>query len=210
MTNKEKLKNIKLYGITTEPMDGYTYESMVEAACLGGVDILQYRDESRRSDQDKLTLIHKIRKITRKFDVIFIINNRLDLAILGEADGVHLGQNDLPIKEVAKLINKKMIIGKSTHSLDQAIEAETLGADYIGIGPLVQTPTKPTYLPIGMQLAYKVQNTVKIPAVAIGGINQNNIDSLTGLGLKRLAIVRAIFAVENIEKAAKLFKEKLL
>jgi thiamine-phosphate pyrophosphorylase len=129
------------------------------------------------------------------------------LAILGEADGVHLGQNDLSIKDARKLT--KMLIGKSTHSLEQALAAEAEGADYIGIGPLVQTPTKPTYVPIGIDLAQKVQKTVKIPAVAIGGVNLENIDFLIESGLKRVAIVRAIFGAKDVEKATRIFKEKL-
>ena len=212
---KKKLKNIQLYVVTTDPINNYDYQQMIEEICQGGADIIQYRDESSplKSDKIKLENIKIIRAITRKYQVIFIVNNRIDLAILGQADGVHLGQEDISITEARKITNiyqNNFIIGKSTHSLEQAEKAVLEGADYLGIGPLIQTPTKPTYIPIGFELARKVQKEIKIPAVAIGGINLENIDFFIKEGIKRVAIVRAICHSENIKETTEIFKNKLI
>jgi len=204
------LKNSKLYAITTEPVNGYSYESMVDSALKGGADIIQYRDTTDRTDTEKLKIIKNLKKLTQKYSKILIVNNRIDLAVIGAADGVHLGQEDIPVLEarnfLAKFGKKDFILGISTHSLNQAVEAEKNGADYVGIGPLFATPTKPTYAPIGVELAGVVQKKLKIPAFAIGNINLKNIDNLIAVGINRIAIVREIFHSNNIELSTKILK----
>jgi thiamine-phosphate pyrophosphorylase len=208
------MKNSKLYAITTEPVNGYNFETMVESAIKGGADIVQYRDTTDRSDAEKLKIIKNLKNLTQKYGKILIVNNRIDLAILGNADGVHIGQDDVSIFEVrnfcASCGKKKFIIGVSTHSLEQALTAEKNGADYVGIGPLFATPTKPTYKPIGQNLALEVQKTLKIPAFAIGNINFANIDELIKIGINRIAVVREIFHAKNIEESTKKLKEIML
>jgi len=208
-----RINDCKLYAVTTEPTNGYDYELMVEAALKGGADIVQYRDTTSRMDSEKLNLIRNLKKITEKYGKILIVNNRIDLAILGNADGVHLGQDDIPINEAREILiscgRKDFIIGISTHSLEQAIDAEKSGADYVGIGPLFATPTKPTYQPIGAELALIVQKKLKIPAFAIGNINFKNIDELVELGINRIALVREIFHAKDIEKTTRDLKAKL-
>lgn len=211
---KVEMKDCKLYAITTEPVNGYDFQSMVEAAVKGGADIIQYRDNTSRDDKHKLEIIRKLKIITQKYGKILIVNNRIDLAILCGADGVHLGQDDVPIAEARKICSKcdkpDFIIGISTHSMEQALQAEKNGADYVGIGPLFATPTKPTYQPIGAELAAAVQQTLKIPAFAIGNINFENIDFLLQLGINKIAVVREIFHAKDVEEAACDLKSKVL
>ncbi len=131
-----------------------------------------------------------MRKITKKSNTLLIINDHLDIALMADADGVHFGQDDLPINLARKMTPEGFLIGKSTHSFKQAIEAEKDGADYIGIGPVYKTPTKEDYIPIGIDTAKQVIGQVKIPVIAIGGINFNNVDNLVNIGFKNIAMVR--------------------
>ena len=169
-------------------------------ACRAGARILQYRDKT--SDRkDILKRAREIRKITLKHDTLFIINDYIDIALMVNADGVHLGQDDIPIPEARKLFPPGFIIGCSTHSLDQALEAERMGADYIGSGPVFATPTKESYPPIGIDCVKKVIRTVKIPVIAIGGLTPDNIAPLYEAGVKNFAMVRAF--QENTEEVVK-------
>lgn len=210
-----QLNDCKLYAVTTEPINGYSFETMVEAALKGGADIIQYRDTTDRTDSEKLHIISKLRNLTQKYKKILIVNNRIDLAIIGNADGVHLGQDDISIFEARKICTscvsdiKNFIIGISTHSMEQAIQAEKDGANYVGIGPLFSTPTKPTYKPIGPEVAREVQKNLRIPAFAIGNINFENIEDLVKMEINRIAIVREIFHAKDIEKSARDLKAKL-
>lgn len=206
------MKNFSLYIITTEPKINQTYENMVEAAIAGGADIVQYRDVSSRNDYEKLQIIKKLKNITQKHNVPLIVNNRLDLAILGGADGVHVGQDDMPIEDIrlfTKNLKRDFIVGMSTHSIEQAKDAQKRGADYIGIGPVFATPTKPTYRNIGLDVAEEVFKTIKIPAVAIGGIDENNIDELIRRGINRVAVVRAVCGREDIKESALIIKKRM-
>lgn len=163
---------------------------MAEAACKGGAKILQYRDKKA----DRKIMLEKanaIRAITRKYGTLFIINDYIDVALLCEADGVHLGQDDIPITEARKITPPGFIIGVSTHSLEQAMKAEQLGADYIGSGPVFSTPTKEDYIPIGIETLEQVLQHVSIPVVAIGGLNPGNLPQIRDVGAQNFAMVRA-------------------
>ena len=124
----------------------------------------------------------------KKTKTIFIINDYADIAKLANADGLHLGQNDLPIKEARKLLGRNKIIGISCHSLEEAREAERSGADYIGFGPIFQSPTKPEYKAIGTGSLRKVMRRIKIPVFAIGGINTKNLKRLKAKRIERIAV----------------------
>jgi len=159
-------------------------------ACSAGTRILQYR-EKHASRQEMAATAQKIREITRKYGTLFIVNDFIDIALIVKADGVHLGQDDIPIAEARKIVPPGFLIGRSTHSLEQAIEAEKQGADYIGSGPVFATPTKEDYIPIGIDTVKQVIETVRIPVVAIGGLNLDNISELQKVGVKNFAMVRA-------------------
>ncbi|UCH93242.1 MAG: thiamine phosphate synthase, partial [Candidatus Aminicenantes bacterium] len=133
----------------------------------------------------------EIRKITGRYGTLFIVNDFIDIALIVKADGVHLGQEDIPIAEARKIVPSGFVIGRSTHSLDQALEAEKQGADYIGSGPVFATPTKEDYIPIGVDTVKQVIDKVGIPVVAIGGLNLDNISELRKVGVRNFAMVRA-------------------
>ena len=161
------------------------YEAMVRAACEGGADIIQFRDKLI-TGRERYTVAAKLLKICRAANVLFIVNDAIEVALAVEADGVHLGQDDLPVTEAKKLMHpmgiKNFLVGCSTHSLEQALEAERQGADYIGIGPVFATPTKPTYNPVGLELVRSVTKRVKVPHVAIGGIDATNVAQVLAAG----------------------------
>jgi thiamine-phosphate pyrophosphorylase len=175
---------------------------IAEEACKGGARVIQYRDKSS-SRQDMLEIADKIRKITKKFDSLFIINDFIDIAQMSVADGVHLGQDDIPVQRAREITPDGFIIGFSTHSLEQAKEAEKAGADYIGIGPVFSTPTKENYVPIGISTVEEVLQSVIIPVVAIGGIDIENIGELVKIGVRNVAMVRA-FQEKTLEKVKKI------
>jgi thiamine-phosphate diphosphorylase len=163
---------------------------IAKRACSAGARILQYR-EKHAGRGEMVKTAREIRKITAKYGTLFIINDFIDIALIVKADGVHLGQDDIPIAEARKIVPAGFLIGRSTHSLEQAIEAEKQGADYIGSGPVFATPTKEDYIPIGIDTVKQVIETVRIPVVAIGGLNLDNISELQKIGVKNFAMVRA-------------------
>lgn len=163
---------------------------MTEAVLNAGVKFIQYRDKdaTRREIYQKAL---KLRELTRRFDAIFIVNDHADIAVSVDADGVHLGQEDLPIKQARKIMGKK-IIGASTHDSFQASEAEKSGADYIGFGPVFETPTKDAGAPRGVEMLRCIAQNSRIPVVAIGGINRDNIAAVFNAGADAAAVASAI------------------
>ena len=166
-------------------------------ACAAGARVLQYRDK-KANRGEMLENARRIRELTVKSHTLFIVNDSIDIALLAGADGVHLGQDDIPIIEARKITPPGFLIGISTHSLEQALEAERLGADYIGSGPVFATPTKEDYVPIGPETVKRVLQSVHIPVVAIGGLNMDNLPELRAVGAKNFAMVRA-FQVKTEE-----------
>ena len=177
----------------------------VKIAIDEGVKIIQYRDKNS-TKEEFLAKAKILRRLTSENGVLLIINDYVDVAQQVDADGVHLGQEDMAIKKAREILNDK-IIGISTHSIEQAIDAEAIGADYIGIGPIFKTTTK-NYQEIGLEVIAKVKNSVKIPFVAIGGIDKNNIDCVLEAGASRIAAISALFA-GNLTDNLRFFKEKL-
>jgi thiamine-phosphate pyrophosphorylase len=155
-----------------------------------GITFVQYRrkEGTRREIYEEAL---KFRKLTRYFNATLIINDQADIALAVDADGVHLGQEDLPLKEARRIMGKK-IIGISTHNLDQAKEAEAGGADYIGFGPLFDTATKDVGPPKGTEGLELIRRHIGIPVVAIGGINIHNISSVMHAGADAVAVASAL------------------
>lgn len=177
-----------------DPLGAYVITSgdhleVSRQACQAGARILQYRDK-HAPWAEKLRLAREIRRLTRRTGTLFIVNDQLDIAQLAEADGVHLGQEDTPIVEARRLVPAGFLIGVSTHSKKQALAADRAGADYLAIGPVFDTPTKPDYPPIGLETVRQVAAAVKAPLVAIGGLDLDNLGSLTALGIRNAAMVR--------------------
>ena len=174
-----RLQNASLYLIAgRDCASGYLnkidFLSIIEKSIEGGIDIIQLR-EKNESERNILHLAKEIKKLINKTDVLFIVNDRVDLALACEADGVHLGQDDLPINEARKITPCGFIIGLSTHSIEQGVEtlrATSLQADYLGVGPVFPTPTKPDYKPAGLEYeGWADKNLKEIPWFAIGGID---------------------------------------
>jgi thiamine-phosphate diphosphorylase len=180
----QPLKDFGAYVITSAD-----HVNIARKASQGGAKILQYRDKAA-SRKELLKTATEIQKITSEYNTKFIMNDYIDVALMVKADGVHLGQDDIPITQAREIVPKGFLIGVSTHSLEQAKEAEKQGADYIGIGPVFSTPTKEDYIPIGIHTVKAVLATVKIPAVAIGGLNRQNLPELIKIGVKNAAMVR--------------------
>jgi thiamine-phosphate pyrophosphorylase len=209
----ERFKKARLYVITCPPTSGPEgYEAMVSAACEGGADVLQFRDKLI-TGRERYTVAARLRKICANAGVLFIVNDALEVALTIAADGVHLGQDDLPVAEAKKLMHpmgiKNFLVGCSTHSLEQALEAERQGADYIGIGPVFATPTKPTYNPVGLELVKAVTKAVRVPHVAIGGIDATNVVHVLSAGAERVAVVRAVCGQDDIAGAVRIMKQAI-
>ena len=173
----------------------------------GGAGILQLRGKGL-SSRELLELAREIRELTRKAGATFIVNDRADIAILSDADGVHLGQDDLPIAEARKILGREKLIGISTHNLDQALKAEQEGSDYIGFGPVFGTKTKADAEEAkGIEALKEVKKKVSIPVIAIGGINLENLKEVIDAGADGVAVISAIVKAENIEETTKRFIE---
>lgn len=208
MRNKIEIP-LGIYGITGENFaNGKTNIECVEAMIKGGIKIIQYR-EKNKSMGKKLEEAKAIREICRKNNVLFIVNDNIDIALLVDADGVHVGQDDLPPNEVRKLIGDNKIIGLSTHSPEQGKKAfENPDVDYIGVGPIFPTTTKDT-APVGIEYLDYVVKNLDIPFVAIGGIKEHNIDKIIDHGAKRICLVSDIVGAPNIEEKVKFLRNKL-
>jgi thiamine-phosphate pyrophosphorylase len=211
MTKRKKLKRLDtgLYCITSEEHSkGRSNIEVVESMIKAKVKIIQYREKEKKLSEKYFECL-KIREMTRASGVTFIVNDNVDIAMLVKADGVHIGQDDLPIEKVRELVGEEMIIGLSTHSPEQAEDAVRRGADYIGVGPLYRTYTKKDVCePVGLgYLDYVVKN-IKIPFVAIGGIKEHNMDEVLNSGARCIAMVTEIVGADDIEEKIGRVKSK--
>jgi thiamine-phosphate pyrophosphorylase len=193
--------------ITDRKVSGLSYEDMTRKVLRKGVRWIQFREKeiSRRKIYQNAI---RLRRLTKDYDAIFIINDFPDIAMCTGADGVHLGQDDLPLKEARKIMGSDRVIGISTHCLEQAAEAERDGADYIGFGPLFATLTKDAGRPKGIAMLREIRKRVHIPVVAIGGISLENISSVLQTGVNAVAVASAILR-GDIEKNTERFIDHL-
>ncbi len=206
MENKKILPDINLYFITDSKLTRKTVFEDVKAAIKAGVKIVQYR-EKEKNTEEMLEEAKKIGKLCKENNVLFIINDRIDVALATDADGVHLGNEDMPYSIARKLLGREKIIGLTVQNIQEAIEAEKVGADYIGVSPIFETKTKADAgKPVGIELIKEVEGRLRIPFVAIGGINEKNIKSVIEAGAKSVAIISAIITKDNVEKECKKFK----
>lgn len=177
---------------------GRPLTSVLEALLQGNTRLLQLRAKEMAA-KELFSLAKEARQMTRSAGCRFIVNDRVDIALAAEADGVHLGQEDLPLEVARKLMGREKIIGISTHDLAQAREAERGGADYIGFGPIFGSATKDTgYSPRGLAMLREVRQTVKIPIVAIGGITENNVTQVWEAGAAAAAIISDLMGADDV------------
>ncbi len=188
-----------IYSILGEEFSrGKTNIEVAKEILESGVKIIQYREKDKKALY-KYQECLELRKLTNDYDALFIVNDDIDIAILVGADGVHTGQEDLPISQVRKLVGDDMIIGRSTHSPEQARKAIEEGADYIGVGPIFNTKTKKDVCdPVGLEYLRYVSENHNIPFVAIGGIKEHNIDQVINCGAKCICLVTEIISAESI------------
>ncbi len=190
-----------IYGITAEKYSrGRSTIEVVRAMIAGGIRIIQYREKRpAKSFAVMLAECRQIRQLTREAGVLLIINDYADIARLVDADGVHVGQDDLPVVAVRELIGPGKIIGLSTHSPEQAAAAVPAGADYIGVGPIFATTTKDDVCaPVGLAYLDHVVRSCPLPFVAIGGIKEHNIEQVVGRGARTVCLVTEIVGAEDI------------
>ncbi len=180
----------------------------VEAALKGGLTLLQYRDKNA-DDHVRLEQATKLRQLCHAYGALFIINDRVDLALAVDADGVHLGQQDMPIAMARQLLGPQRLIGRSTTNMSEMQEAIAQGADYIGVGPVYETPTKVGKAAAGLEyVSYAAKNS-SLPWFAIGGIDANNVNDVIDAGAKRVAVVRAIMQAEQPTLVTQYFLSQL-
>jgi thiamine-phosphate pyrophosphorylase len=204
-----KKLNLFLYAITDERfLNSSNISQAVERAILGGATVIQYRAK-KKSSKEMYEEALKVREITKSYGIPFIVNDRLDIALAVKADGVHVGQEDLPVRVIRSIVGKEFIVGLSTHNLNQVKKAnEENLADYLGFGPVFLTTTKENPDPItGVEELCKAVKISKIPIVAIGGINRDNILKVKACNPAGIAVVRAIFEKGDPYENAKTIKK---
>ena len=190
-----------LYGLTAEKFSlGRNNVDVVRAMLDAGVRLVQYREKTKKMGA-KYEECLQLRAMTREAGAAFIVNDDIDLALLVGADGVHVGQEDLPVGAVRTLVGEKMAIGLSTHSPEQARAAEAHGADYIGVGPIFATQTKDDVCaPVGLEYLDFVVREIDLPFVAIGGIKEHNLAEVAAHDARCLALVTEITQAQDIKK----------
>lgn len=200
---KELLKKPGLYLVTDRgALKGKDLLRVLSDSVRAGLDMVQFRDKEA-SDADFLETAAKIKDLLKEKQVLFIINDRIDMALALDADGVHLGQEDVPVEVARRILGRKKIIGCSAHSLEEAMAAAEKNVDYIAIGAVFPTPIKPDYRIAGLETLKQALKQIKIPLMAIGGISESNIGEVTATGVKRIAVVRAIIEAQDPYLATK-------
>lgn len=201
LAGEELAKSLALYVVTDERTDGDALLPIVEEAILGGVTSLQLR---RKAELGKrfLELAFAMREMTRQHNVLFFVNDRVDIAALVAADGVHVGQDDIPCSEARKLLGPNAYIGVSAETVAEAIAAEQSGADYLGVGAVYPTSSKLDAGFTGLSGLREIATAVRIPIVAIGGINEANASEVMAHGAHGFAVVSAVMSAQNPRQAA--------
>ncbi len=201
-------ERVRLYVLITESLCRGNWLGTAEAAILGGADCLQLREKHLESGE----LLERARMLVQfchRQGIPCIINDRPDIALLSKADGVHVGQQDLSARQVRKVVGTRMIVGVSTHSIEQAKQAVLDGADYIGAGPVFRSSTKPRDILPGLEYARQVAREIHIPAVAIAGIDLENVDEVMAAGIRAIAVSSAVIGADDPREAARQLKCRL-
>jgi thiamine-phosphate pyrophosphorylase len=211
---RDLLQRCRLYLVTSPSPQ---LEAVVEAALEGGVRLVQYRakegslgpDGEPLTDGQRLAQAQALRDLCSRYGALFLVNDRIDIALAVDADGVHLGQGDLPPELARRLLGPEKLIGRSTHALSQLRQAVADGCDYVGVGPVNATPTKPGREPVGLAYVREATAESPIPCFAIGGIDASNLAAVQAAGCSRVAVVRAITAAGDPEAASRQLLEML-
>lgn len=198
---------MRLYAVTDRTwLGGRTLAEQVKECLEGGVTFLQLR-EKKLDEEAFYQEALEIQKLCRDYQVPFIINDNVDVALRCNADGVHVGQSDMEAQDVRAKLGPDKIIGVSARTVEQAVRAEKMGADYLGVGAVFSTSTKLDAREVSWKTLKEICETVSIPVVAIGGISEENLMQLSGTGVDGVAVVSAIFAQEDVEAASRRLRE---
>jgi thiamine-phosphate pyrophosphorylase len=210
MVPKANPLEFDLYPVTCARLSrGRTDLEVLDALIVGGVRAVQLREKDL-SLREFFELARVFRERTTRADVTFIVNDHLDVCRAVEADGVHLGQDDFPVREARKLLGPQTVIGVSTHSVEQALKAVEDGADYLNVGPIFATQTKEhSGPPVGLDLFRQIRKLVSIPITVMGGINLDNLDQVLAAGADRIAVVSAVVGAEDIVGTVREFRRRI-
>lgn len=202
-------KKLKLYLVTdNDILEERDFYKCIEDAIKGGVTMVQLREKDA-SGKEFLEKAFKLREITRKYNIPFIINDRVDIAIICDADGVHVGQSDIDAKFVRSLIGENKILGVSARNLNEAKKAKEDGANYIGVGAMYSTSTKLDAKSVSYETVEEIKNILDIPIVLIGGINLKNLENLKKLNCDGYAVVSSILKEKDIYSTSKNWIESI-
>ena len=208
MTKKDFLHRIRLYVLISSNIAKKSVKETARLVIDGGADAVQLREKTI-SDSKFISLAREVRDITTKRGSLLIINDRVHVVRKVNADGIHLGQQDMSALEARNIIGDEKIIGVSTHSITQARQAQKDGADYIAIGPIYPTSTKDHEPSVGIEILHEILEAVSIPIIAIGAITLENLDEVLKAGASRIAVCSAIIGSKDIYSSTRQFKEKL-
>jgi len=201
--------NNKLYLITKDSFEDFDVQlSKIEKALQSGVDILQFRAKNLGT-KELVKYAESLRALTLKYNVTYLINDRIDIAMAVNADGVHLGTSDMPIAMARQILGPDKIIGATAKTVETAKMAKTEGADYLGVGALFTTSSKSDALRMDFDQFKKVSNTTDLPVYGIGGITLENVSQITDLPLNGVAVISGILDSDNVEETTKDFKHIL-
>ena len=196
-------KDLLLYAVTDRHwLNGRTLYSQVEEALKGGATFIKLR-EKELDEEHFLEEAKEIKELCRRYQVPFVINDNVEIALAVDADGVHVGQSDMEAGDVRAKLGPDKMIGVSAQTVEQAVMAEQNGADYLGVGAVFPTGSKADALEVSHDTLKAICKAVKIPVIAIGGISKENILELSGSGVCGIAVISAIFAKDDIEEAAR-------
>ncbi len=202
--------DLSFYVITAETVEGdRSHLDVAKAAIEGGATAIQFR-EKNKSSRELMKIAEVLHRVTKKFKISLIINDRIDIAQAVEAEGVHLGQEDIPVKRARQILGQDAIIGISCGNIKEAIKAECDGASYIGAGPVFLTSTKEDAREaIGIEEFIKIKKSVNIPVVAIGGITSENVGAIIKAGANGVAVISEVAFAPNIKDACRNFLKKI-
>lgn len=198
-----------LYAITDRTwLNGRSLEDIVEQSLMGGVDMVQLREKNLDFNSFLESAI-KIKKLTEKYGVPLIINDSIEVCRQSNADGVHIGQGDTPLSKAREILGKDKIVGVTAKTIQQALEAQLNGADYLGVGAMFGSTTKKDAIPLTFEQLADIRKSVTIPIVAIGGINANNIDKFANTNVDGIAVVSAIYGQTDVKSATESLLTKI-
>jgi len=201
----QQLQNAPLYLVTSPEPE---ILKIVEAALKGGLTLVQYRDKDAH-DNDRLEKAHQLCQLCHQYNALFLVNDRVDIALAVDADGVHLGQHDAPVAFAREILGNHKIVGRSTTNKQELNKAIAERADYVGVGPFYETPTKPGKASVGKEYIDYVKAKCPVPWFAIGGIDLNNLNGILTTGVQRVSVVRAIMQAEQPNQVTRQFLSQL-